>query len=273
MNNMSGTFPLFMTRDSLFQKMVDIGAPWTAEVGKSMDISYFTMYSGFKLPTYFVMSQISQEGVVNSTELAQILWDMFGHNWERLWNAYMLEYNPIDNYNLKETISREQTDNRDIQRNGTLSSTVDNTDEETYSNQGTSALQHGQTLDTTRDINDYTYGFNSTEKVPTAVQQQSGSDVYSGTDTTTTSDSGKTDTASKSVRADTTGETTSDDNTTNESIERTRQGNIGQNSYQELLSKEFELWKWNFFTNVFDDCDKFLCITIYDPCFSQLNSL
>ena len=60
MNNMLSIFPNFLTSDSLFQKMVEMGAPWTIDIGKSMDISFFTMYSGDKLPSGFVRTQISE---------------------------------------------------------------------------------------------------------------------------------------------------------------------------------------------------------------------
>lgn len=294
MNNMLSLFPNFLTTDSIFQKMVPLGAPWSQSVGQSMDMTFFTMYSGMKLPTYFVRSQLSSTGTVSSQQIAQVLWNMFGRNWEKLWDGYVLQYNPLDSYNMKETVTREQTDDRDIKKNGSFDSTVNGTDEETYSDEststvtqnstgsseGTNTLQHGHVVDTSRTINDFTYGFNSAEQVPTAVQSQSGQDTNSGTDTTTTtdsttsesktdttsSDSGKRDLTHDQTRSDTNTETTNDNNTTNESIDRTRSGNVGNSSYQELLTEEFELWKWNFFFQVFDDCDRLLCLSTFSQC-------
>ena len=308
MSNMLNLFPNFTTTQSIFQKMVPMGAPWTQEVGLSMDIAYFTVYSGVKTPSTF--TEVTQD----TEQIAKILWDLFGKNWEHLWKAYNSEYNPIDNYNITESIQRDQTGKRTIDRTGTLSSTVDGTTTQTYSANGSSALKHGHQVDTTGssdqttnatgssttaygktvnvvgDVNDFNHGFNSQEQVPTTGRDtttdetQGGTDktttqddstvntnsteksINSGTDTTTTSDSSTTDVVSKDVRSDSTGENTTDDNTIGESITRTRSGNVGQNSYQELLNQEFELWKWNFFNQVFSDVDKILCLSVFDCC-------
>lgn len=312
-STMLKAFPNFITTDSLFQKMVAMGAPWTAEIGKSMDLSFFTMYSGLKIPSAFVSAN-TDNGVVNSQLISQVLWDLFGVNWKKLWDAYNIEYNPLDNYSVTESVKRDETNDRSIDKTGSLSSTVDGTVTRTYSDtttttldhghiiqtddtgtsktieSGTSAVEHGQNIDTTGEVDSFTYGFNSTEKVPTAVETSTGNEQHSGTDTTTTSgttdlnktnssiqtnsgldttksvSSGESDDATKDVRADNTAEKTDDNATISETIDRTRLGNIGQNSYQELLSQQFELWKWNFYWQVFADCDRVLCLSVFDPC-------
>lgn len=74
------------------------------------------------------------------------------------------------------------------------------------------------------------------------------------------------DIVTKDVRTDKTVEDTLDTNSGKEDIQRTRKGNVGQNSYQELLRQEFELWRWNFFTRVFEDVDTFLVLSVYSSC-------
>lgn len=314
MNNLLSIFPMFTSRDSLFQKMVSLGAPWTSEIAQSMDISFFTMYSGIKLPTHYVKLNISDSGVVNSQLIAETLWNIYGKNWEHLWDAYIAKYNPIDSYNLTETISRDKTDDRTIGRKGTLSSTVDSTTNQTVDesgtisveyghvvdtsderftqnkSDGTSALQHGQIVTNQNTINQYRYGFNSTEQVPTDTQTEMGSQNHTGTDTTTNhsestvsdndtvkqTNSGtdkatsQSDTTRNSTTKDTREDSTTDDTTDNdilsENITRARTGNIGSATYQQLLEQQFELWKWNFYWQVFEDCDKFLCLSVFDEC-------
>lgn len=268
-NNMIRTFPNYLTSDSIFQKMNNFPIPWPSSISKSMDIAYFTMYSGIKLPSYFVKLNSDSNNVPNSTLIAQLLWDLYGKNWTHLWNGYVSDYNPIDNYNITENVIRDETDNRVIGTNGTLTSKVDSTGKETTSDSGESKLQHGHIVNDTRTINDFTYGFNSETMVPTAVRNETGNVTNTGTDVTTTTNTGEIDSESNSVRADTTSENTTDDDTINETISRDRKGNVGQNSYQELLRQEFELWKWNFFTQVFDDVDKVLCLSVFDPCSSS----
>ena len=268
MANMISVFSDFTQSDSLFQKMTSMGAPWSAQQAMSMDMAYFTQHSGLKTASSFVTLNLQSDGSPNSIRIAQILWDLYGVNWNRLWNAYNLEYNPIDNYNIKETVIRDQTDDRTIGKKGTLSSTVDGTINQIGEDNGTSTLEHGEKIDDTRNINNFRNGFNSTAAVPTDSQTQTGSETHSGTDTTTAKNESTQDVTSKDIRSDTTSEDTTDNLIQNENITRNRVGNVGQNSYQELLNQEFETWKWNFFWQVFADCDTFLCLQIYDQCSS-----
>lgn len=305
-------FPDFVGENSLFQKMVVQGAPWDASIGEAMDRAYFTMYSGIKNPSEFVTLNLAGD-VANSITIAAILYSIYGETWTRLWEAYKTKYTPIDNYNVQETVNTSRNSNRNISRTNDLTSTVDGTETQTTQQDGTegvtgnttngvisdasgtSALEHGEVINRTAEADSYTYGFNSQEKVPTAVQIETGEDTHSGTDTTTTTDHSTSDTTgtsksdttthvngtiditSKDVRADKTVEGTLDTNEGTEDIQCTRSGNVGQNSYQELLRQEFELWRWNFFTQVFEDVDKFLVLSVYSDChnhvnqFSQLN--
>lgn len=266
-SNIISVFPNFLTTDSLFQKMVQMGAPWDTDIGKSMDVSFFTMYSGLKLPSYFVTLHIIND-VPDSQTIAQTLWDVYGKNWIKLWQDFNSQYNPLDNYNVNDTINRNQINNRTVGRNIDYTSSVDGTAEDTSSEDGESKLQHGHVVNDTRNIDNYTYGFNSSIKVPTSAQTQNGTETNSGTDVTTTSNIGEYGSTTTSSREDKTSENTKDNDTTNETISRDRKGNVGNNSYQELLRQEFELWKWNFFYQVFDDVDKFLCLSVFDPCSS-----
>lgn len=245
--NLRTYFPNYLADDALFTKMATLGAPWTREIGQDMDDAYFTMYSGIKNPSEFVTLHLNPDTeIANSFTIARIIYGIYGDNWTRLWEAFKTEYIPIDNYNVKETTVRSQTNDRNINKTITDSSTQDDTTITTY----------GEQIDTTANANDYTHGFNSSEKVPTGVREETGTEGHSGTDSVT----------DKQVISSTTNDDTTDNDEENENIERTRQGNIGQNSYQDLLSQEFELWRWNFFTRVFEDVDKFLVLSVYSSC-------
>lgn len=239
-------FPNYLTTDSLFVKMSSNGAPWTADIGKQMDIAYFTMYSGIKRASGFVRLHYT-DGLVNSNLIAELLYNIFGKNWERLWDAYTTEYNPIDNYNVKEDSERDRKDDRTIDRN--ITDTGEVTSNGSQSDNSTVTIDNAQ------------YGYNSTEAVPT-------------TTSTETSESESTD--SNTTKSDNTSEEkTTDGLVGKEQYTRTRTGNVGQNSYQELLTQEFELWKWNYFKHVFDDVDSYLCLLVFpshcDHHYSQLD--
>ena len=267
-NNLQFFFPNFLTTDSLFQKMVALGAPWTLEIGKEMDDVYFTMYSGIKNPSGYVL-QHQTDNVANSQMISSMLWFMYSLPWKRLWDAYNTEYNPINNYNLDETVKRDQTTDRNIGRDLDYTSTVDGTQKQTSetNSNGTSSLEHGENIQNSDTINMFNHGFNSPTQIPTNDQVENGTENHTGTDTTTTTDhsTGEVDGVTSDARADKTAETTNDNTDLDETITRNRVGNIGQHSYQELLRQEFDLWKWNFYFRVFQDCDKFLTLS-YTSC-------
>ena len=300
-NNLISYFPQYLDTGAIFTQMVTLGAPWDAELGKEMDDAYLSMYSGLKTPSKFTALH-SVDGVASVESIAKLLWSMYGKSWNRLWNAYIIQYSPIDNYNVQETVSTTRTSDRTVNRTNDLTSTVDGTENQatkqdatqgvtgtnsvntTTDSNGTSSLEHGEQINSNAQADDYTYAFNSAEKVATGVRIETGTDAHSGTDTTTTTDhstsatsgTSKTDTVdhlegtvgitTKDVRTDKVVDNTLDSSDGTEDIQRTRQGNVGQNSYQELLRQEFELWRWNFFTRVFEDVDKFLVLSVYSSC-------
>lgn len=301
--NLRAYFPNYLSDDALFTKMATLGSPWTSEIGQDMDDAYFTMYSGIKNPSEFVTLHLNPgTEIANSLTIARIIYGIYGDNWTKLWEAFKAKYTPIDNYNVQETVSTTRSSDRTVNRTNDLTSTVDGTEKQTTEqagtqgvtgttgantttdSNGTSSLEHGEQIKRDAEADDYTYGFNSAEKVATGVRIETGTDVHSGTDTTTTTDhstsetsgTSKTDTvdhatgtvdiATKDVRADKVVDDTLDTSEGKEDIQRIRQGNVGQNSYQELLRQEFELWRWNFFTQVFEDVDKFLVLSVYSSC-------
>ena len=130
------------------------------------------------------------------------------------------------------------------------------------------SIQHGHVVQKTGNDTKSVYGFNSQESVPSDVTSATGIDTNSGTDTqtNTTDTTGTVDTVTSNTTVGKITDVTSDTDNETENLQRTKTGNVGQNSYQELLRQEFDLWRWNFFTQVFEDCDKYLVLSVYDPC-------
>lgn len=235
-------FPNYLSTEALFTKMSVLGAPWGNETGQDMDDAYFTMYSGIKPASNFVVMH-SENGIANSLTLARILWGLYGKNWTRLWEAYLTSYVPIQNYDMKETVVRAQTNDRTIGKTTGSNSTVDSTTTTTY----------GETVDTTGNRKDYTVGFNSSTPVPRAEADDVGTEEHSGSD----------EVSSKDVTSSTGHEDTTDNDEENENIETTRSGNIGVTTTQQMLQQEIELWKWNFFHSVFEDVDRYLVLSTF----------
>lgn len=282
----------------LLKEMAALGkAPWTEEQGLSADISYLQMWSGDKPTTRFTRRN-SVNGQLNVPEVAAILWDIFGNSWTRLWEASLAKYVPINNYSILETTARTENTDRDITRNidrtGTLDTTKDSTTKvdsvgnstinygRVLDSEGTSETEYGHIVDTTAQTDDFAYAFNSPQSAPTTVSKDTNTQTNSGKDTTNTigketssgSDSTDTTGTENGTAKDTINQSTTDkstDTTTDttgqqEDITRNREGNIGQNTFQSLLAEEFELWKWNFWKQVFSDLDSFLVLAYFDPC-------
>ena len=195
---------------------------------------------------------------------------MYGHSWKRLWDGYTIQYSPIDNYNVQETMARTQTNDRDINKTTDTNSSVNGTAKDTtdMSESVNGSIQHGHVVQKTENDTKSVYGFDSQEAVPSEVTSATGTDTNSGTDTqtNTTATTGTVDTVTSNTTVGKITDVTSDLDAETENLQRTKTGNVGQNSYQELLRQEFDLWRWNFFTQVFEDCDKYLVLSVYDPC-------
>ena len=279
-NNLISYFPQYLDTGAIFTQMVTLGAPWDAEVGKEMDDAYLSMYSGVKTASKFTVLH-SVGGVASVQSIAKLLWSMYGQSWKRLWDGYTIQYSPIDNYNVQETMERTQNNDRDINKTTDTNSSVNGTVKDTtdMSESVNGSIQHGHVVQKTENDTKSVYGFDSQNAVPSEVTSATGTDTNSGTDTqtNTTDTTGTVDTVTSNTTVGKMTDVTSDTDNETENLQRTKTGNVGQNSYQELLRQEFDLWRWNFFTQVFEDCDKYLVLSVYDPCqfimdrFSKVN--
>ena len=268
-NNLISYFPQYLDTGAIFAYMAILGAPWNAELGKEMDDAYLSMYSGVKTPSKFTVLH-SVDGVASVESIAKLLWSMYGHTWKRLWDGYTIQYSPIDNYKVQETMARTQSNDRDINKTTDTNSSVNGTAKDTtdMNESVNGSIQHGHVVQKTENDTKSVYGFNSQEAVPSEASSVTGTDTNSGTDTqaSTTDTTGTVDTVTSNTSVGKITDVTSDTDAETENLQRTKTGNVGQNSYQELLRQEFDLWRWNFFTQVFEDCDKYLVLSVYDPC-------
>lgn len=138
--------------------------------------------------------------------------------------------------------------------NGTVT-----TNTTTTGNQKVSGTLDTDTNKTITTVTDGTTTVGETEHISDkVVTESSGTETETGKSGTTKSDNTESQ--------ETTGDKTTDANKEYEITTRERSGNIGQNTYQELLRQEFELWKWNFYQQVFSDCDRILCLSVFGDC-------
>lgn len=292
-------FTEYSGRDSIFQKMVSLGAPWTQEIGLDMDIMYFTAYSGFKKATMFVEMNLDN-GVPDSLLISRLIYTMNSVNWKHLWNAYSAEYSPLENYDMTEKIVRagKKEESRDLsselrERNTSIYTTsqkgmTNTTDigksesDRTDSGTSTETVEYGHTVTTNDTTVNSVYGFNSTAAVPSSETTGTQTQTNGGTDTTSTSNSLTSHNAANDDRTLSTDDfqeskrhgdeerksVTIDGGSVSvkdsEDITTQRSGNIGVTTSQQLLLSEIGLWKWNFYRAVFDAVDSYLALSIFD---------
>lgn len=269
-------FPALDTDGAIFTVMTSLSLPipWKDYTdGKDMDFAYMYHRSGMKQPSDFFMMMLNNN-VVNTSRMANILFTIFGKGWTRLWEDYIAEYKPFDNYNYEEVVHTVRDDNLTIggsvthEGSGSTKQKTDTTDTRNL----TDTTDYGRTTHAENTQNQNRHGFNSTDAQPTigaSGEQDSnegGQDVksYTGTDTVGMTGEGSSTMNNTETKQETHGN--KDDDTT--TISRT--GMSGK-SYQDILQSEFALWRWNYFDRIFEDVDKYITLAVFDPCASLFN--
>lgn len=229
LTRMSDAFPI-SGAPYFFQQIYDyLGLSDAERPPLVLAMDYFYGYSYSKFCSPFV-DRIAEGNFPvtqeSSQRIAQVLISRFGDNWKKLYSTTTVEYNPVHNYDMTEKVHRE----------------AKGTENNTNTKNLTDTTEHGMS----NTSNDFIYGFNSSDEQPSNkyTSQDGGTTTVKNTGTDT--DAGNT--------------------TENEDIERTRAGNIGVTTTQNMLEQERRLWDWNFIERMFKDIDSLLVLRIYDGC-------
>lgn len=294
--------------DGIFTDLQTQNVPWREyDIANILNYGYY-LNSAQKLVSPFVFDvKDFPNGVPDGTPLtqaqrtivAQTVYQMFIKKWDRLWDLYNIEYNPIHDYNLVEnetiegeneqTVGMTGTDRHDISRSETDGGTDSTTTTETIANTGTdTTVVDGETTDTgTVGVSETTntergiYGFNSSTDQGSDTEDVTHNSTetrnLAGTNDTTTTETKNlqtTDNTTESRTRNLTHSATNSDVQTrnlqdetsgshNSTRELQKSGNIGFNKPQEMLTAELEFWQWNFFKSVFEDIDTVLTMCVY----------
>lgn len=270
LNKMIDVYSNYPTDGGVFSPMSN--APWADTMsGTNLDILYLDGHSGERYCSNFINHRLNDSDVLSSenrTLIANILWAMFGIQWTRLWATMKpAEYDPLTNYQMQETMEGTENSTRtpDLTKGDT--GTVQTTGQDrrtpnlTKANTGTVKNEGSGTNTNQNGI----WGFNSSASVPsdmsdgTATNENTTTGNLSETETgTDTTDRTNTDTYNRSYT-----ETGTDTTAGTSSRKLTRTGNIGTNTFQNLLQQERNIWMYDFFEQVFKDVDSVLTIPIY----------
>lgn len=272
---------MMISGDGIMSDLSDFSVPWhDLEDTSLLDIGYY-WHSANKLASPILMDIFDTLPLTESkrTTIAGVVYQIYDRKWSKLWDVYVAEYNPISNYDMVETETIDKNVSREESNTGTLNTantgtvndntsdtgTVNTAKSNTRTNTGT------QTTNTSDSNEDGIYGFNSSESV--ASNTSDGNSTNTRTDNLNTSDSGtEIETRNLSITDEktiNTNELETRNLANTESVEddvyRTlsRSGNIGVTTSQQMIESEIELWKWNFYKQVFEDIDSILCLDVY----------
>ena len=259
----------YETKGGIFSNIGNL--PWSSiMVGAQMDTLYFDTHSGERFSSRIITKRVSDDGSLATTDrktISILVYARFRTQWSRLWATMNPTYEPLTNYQMKETIEGTESSTRtpDLTKGDTgtvqTSGQDKRTPDLTKTNTGTVKNEGSGTSTNQNNL----WGFNSTESVPsdmsdgTATNENTAtgnlSETQTGTDTT---DHTNTDTYNRSYT-----ETGTDTTAGTSSRKLTRTGNIGTNTFQNLIQQERSIWMYDFFEQVFKDVDSVLTIPIY----------
>jgi len=243
--------------EGIFDVLDDNGVlPWAddTDVDNSvLDIAYFGNHSGGKFCSPLVKLLLHEGTVPTSGRvmIAKVILSKYLKNWNRLWETNVVAYSPIHNYDmteertLKSANSEAEVANENQAHTGT----------DTITHGKVETIEHGREFEST----EYLYGLNTVDEPKPSDKTSSGEDGE-----TVTTNSGS-DVNSKNL---------SDTKTNNRNLagaeeveeETHKAGNIGVTTTQKLVEEERQLWRWNFFEQVFVDLDNELALAFHDSC-------
>ena len=204
---------------SIFSELQKKEVPWKLlEISGELD-TIFHHVKAKNLICNSLCEDITAEG------LAGIIYSFNIENWKKLWENYIVKYNPIDNYNRHEETVLTDSGNDITVKNGSMINTM--------------------TGSTTAIDMSTIYAYNSNSSTNVAGGQSNVSPDTTATDTYNNVEDKRT--------LNTEHKTVSDIS-----------GNIGVTTSAQMILENINLWKWNYFDEVFDSIIRLITTGVYD---------
>lgn len=228
LNEVIGTNEIFKTI------MTNYTLPWSEDESITdalLDFEYINNYSGRKIISPAVSNSLGTDGKITTAgfeKLCDVCYMMFIKKWTRNWTILTMEYDPIENYSMTEhtVLTRDN--------------------KETHSGTDSDVRTGSVGVSATSSDENKVSAFNSSEYQP--------ADRSNGTGNNTTTYNNLTDANSHGHIID---------NDDEETTDHTRTGNIGVTTSQQMAESDLQLWRWNFFHEVFADIDKVFTVSTY----------
>ena len=278
-----------MIDNNVMSDLSDFDVPWADDIESGvlnqafLDLGYYS-HSANKLVSPFMLDVSGNDcetplTTEQRTKVAGVLYNIFNRKWARLWAIYDVEYNPINNYDMTETESITSSGTSSGTETGTITKDLENDTTNTRTEGGTRNIVTGSdatqtgavTNDGSNNVENGIFGFNSADSVgsddSTSTATNTRTDnLANSEDTTETETRNLTDNSTSNIdetETETRNLADSRTNTKTDSRTLSRSGNIGVTTSQQMIMSEIELWRWNFFKDVFEDIDTICCLDIY----------
>lgn len=225
----------------------------TAEL---LDMKYHGGFSGRKIVSTFVDAYLDDFDSMQDAyfvRFAEIFWKLSGENLTREFEIMSAEYNPLNNYDMHETLSEN--------RSGNHADTSQSINAVEHTGFDKVSTERDETVSTDSDS---THNINGFDSVGDGVQADSTTD---SAETHTTADHTKNYVQTDYDNTQTTTGNTNNSGTTAETVQHVldRAGNIGVTTSVQMLSGHSDFWQnWRFYEKVlFPAVDRLLTIPLY----------
>lgn len=201
-----------------------------------------------------ICSRITEN--LSLTEIAKLIFNTFSKNWIRLWENYVVQYNPIENYSMVEELTGKKTTTfeSDLQKEDNSTNKI--TSDVTSNNSSTSNATGSTTTNSDTSI----YTFNTQN----GTKSDSGVTTSTPNLTNTSEDENISNTITNITNKINSTSTTNNNGVEDNTHNLKRSGNIGVTTSAQMISENIELWKWNYFEQIFNDIDRIMSIGVYD---------
>ena len=210
---------LYESGISIFAALQEKDVPWkTLNIAGELD-TIFRHIKAKNLTCNSLCEDITAEG------LAGIIYSFNIENWKKLWENYIVKYNPIDNFSRHEETVLTDSGNDITVKNGSMINTMS----------GSTTATDTSTID----------AYNSDTATNVSGGQSSVTPDTTSTDTFNNVEDKRT--------LNTEHKTVSDIS-----------GNIGVTTSAQMINENINLWKWNYFDDVFDSIIRLITTGVYD---------
>ena len=158
LKRLNKVFPNWILGGGIFTAMNQRSPlPFSDVAPATLDLEYFGNISGNKIVSPIIDNVVAGDTIQTAERelLADVIIGLYYKKWEKLYNTFNLEYNPIQNYDMVETMRNDETIHaygRTDTRTDNLSHVTDRTDETTHNTTDTRTDNLSHVTDRTDEI-------------------------------------------------------------------------------------------------------------------------